>query len=378
LPIFKGFQYRSANRQSTINNQQSKMSKLLFSTLLVLSIAATPRWTTLQTGVKARLRGVSAISQKIVWASGSMSTVIRTVDRGASWQTLAVTADQLDFRDVDAIDGNTAYILSIGNGPASRIYKTTDAGASWQLQFKNEDPKAFYDSMSFWDATHGIAIGDSVEGQFCILMTTNGRDWNRVSSRALPRALENEGAFAASGTNVALFGKTHAWIATGGAAKTRVLRTNDAGRTWSIVETPLKSGPSSGIFSIAFRDARHGIVVGGDYREEKQALDNAAITSDGGVTWQLVKGLSGYRSVVSYVPGTNWVVAVGPSGSDCSADDGQTWTPIAGPGFDTLSFVPSPGKEAAVAFAAGANGTLARLELSLIPGTKGRLPRYKV
>jgi len=338
------------------------MTRLIFSTLLVFSIAATPRWTTLQTGVKARLRGVSAVSQKIVWASGSMSTAIRSVDGGSSWQTLAVTTDQLDFRDVDAIDGNTAYILSIGNGPASRIYKTTDAGASWQLQFKNEDPKAFYDSMSFWDATHGIAIGDSVEGQFCILITTNGRDWVRVPSSALPRALDSEGAFAASGTNVALFGKTHVWIATGGAAKTRVLRTNDGGRTWSIVDTPLKAGPSSGIFSIAFRDARHGIVVGGDYREEKLAVDNAAITSDGGLTWQLVKGLSGYRSAVDYVPGTKWVVAVGPSGSDFSADDGQTWRSIAGPGFDTLSFVPSPRKEAAVAFAAGVNGTLARLE----------------
>ena len=338
------------------------MTRLIFSTLLVFSIAATPRWTTLQTGVKARLRGISAVSQKIVWASGSMSTAIRSVDGGSSWQTLAVTTDQLDFRDVDAIDGNTAYILSIGNGPASRIYKTTDAGASWQLQFKNEDPKAFYDSMSFWDATHGIAIGDSVEGQFCILITTNGRDWVRVPSSALPRALDSEGAFAASGTNVALFGKTHAWIATGGAAKTRVLRTNDGGRTWSIVDTPLKAGPSSGIFSIAFRDARHGIVVGGDYREEKLAVDNAAITSDGGLTWQLVKGLSGYRSAVDYVPGTKWVVAVGPSGSDFSADYGRTWRSIAGPGFDTLSFVPSPRKEAAVAFAAGVNGTLARLE----------------
>jgi photosystem II stability/assembly factor-like uncharacterized protein len=359
LPVSKGFQCQS---KSSINNQQSKMTKLLFSTLLILSTAATPRWTTLQTGVKARLRGVSAVSQKIVWASGSMSTVIRSTDGGSSWQALAVTADQLDFRDVDAMDGNTAYILSIGNGPVSRIYKTTDAGASWQLQFKNEDPKAFYDSMSFWDATHGIAIGDSVEGQFCILTTTNGRDWNRVPSSTLPRALENEGAFAASGTNVALFGKTHAWIATGGAAKTRVLRTNDGGRTWSVVDTPLKAGPSSGIFSIAFRDARHGIVVGGDYKEEKQAIDNAAITSDGGVTWQLVKGLSGYRSAVAYVPGTNWVVAVGPSGSDFSADDGQTWKPIAGPGFDTLSFVPSRRKEAAMAFGAGVNGTMARLE----------------
>ncbi|HSE33852.1 MAG TPA: hypothetical protein VLA93_19935 [Pyrinomonadaceae bacterium] len=338
------------------------MPKLLLSTLIILTAAATPRWTTLQSGVKVRLRGISAVSDKVVWASGSNSTVLRSIDGGFAWQTFAVATDEVDFRDIDAIDENTVYVLSIGNGGASRIYKTTNAGVIWQLQYKNQDPRAFYDAMSFWDASHGMVIGDSIDGQFCIMTTTNGRDWNRVPVSALPRALENEGAFAASGSNVALFGKTHAWIATGGAAKSRVLHTADGGQTWRIAETPIKAGQSSGIFSIAFRDAQHGIVVGGDYKEEKAAVDNAAITINGGVTWTLVKGLSGYRSAVAYVPGTKWVVAVGPSGADFSEDDGQNWKPIAGPGFDTLSFIPSLRKDAAVAFGAGANGTMAKLE----------------
>jgi photosystem II stability/assembly factor-like uncharacterized protein len=337
-----------------------KLSFLLF--LILLSIGTTPRWTTLQTGTKARLRGVSAVTRNIVWAGGSGSTVLRTVNGGSTWQTIKITDDQLDFRDVDAVDANTAYILSIGNGPASRIYKTTDAGATWQLQFKNEDAKAFYDAMSFWDATHGIVIGDSVDGAFYILTTTNGRDWTRVPASSLPPALEGEGAFAASGSNIALFGKTHAWIATGAASKSRVLRTNDGGRTWRVTETPLKSGPSTGAFSIVFHDAQHGIIVGGDYKVEKEAVDNAAITIDGGVTWKLIKGLSGYRSKVAYVPGTTWVVAVGPSGADLSEDGGETWKPIAGPGFDTLSFVPSLRKDSAIAFGAGINGTMGRLE----------------
>ena len=336
--------------------------KLLTTILLVSFIFFTPRWTTQQTGVTARLRGLSAVNSRVVWASGSLSTVLRTVDGGATWQKLSVTSDQLDFRDVDAIDAKTAYILSIGNGPTSRIYKTSDAGASWQLQFKNEDPKAFYDAMAFWDATHGIAIGDSIDGQFCILTTVNGRDWIRVPPSSLPNALENEGAFAASGSNIALVGKTHAWIATGAAAKSRVLRTRNAGRTWQVTDTPLKSGPSMGIFSIAFRDATHGIVVGGDYTKETEAVDNAAVTTDGGATWRLIRGLSGYRSAVAYVPGTKAIVAVGPSGADYSENDGETWTPISGPGFDTLSFVPGMRKSSAVAFAAGVRGTMGRLE----------------
>jgi photosystem II stability/assembly factor-like uncharacterized protein len=309
-------------------------------------------------GVSVRLRGVSAVSESVAWASGAGSTVLRTADGGTTWQKLKVTDDPLDFRDIDAVDAQTAYALSIGNGPASRIYKTTDAGQTWQLQFKNEDPKAFLDAMTFWDATHGIVFGDSVDLQLYILTTSDGgRTWSRVPTANLPPAQGDEGAFAASGTNIAVIGNSHAWIGTGAAAKSRVLRTSDGGRTWAIADTPLASGPSTGIFSIAFRDEKHGVVVGGDYQKEKEAVNNMAVTSDGGVTWTLVKGLSGFRSVVAYVPGTKTLIALGPSGGDYSTDDGRTWTPIDGPGFDTFSFV--PGKQ--VGWGAGDKGKIGRL-----------------
>ena len=331
---------------------------------MILFVAAlvilAPRWTLQTTGVTARLRGVSAVNERVAWASGSGATVLRTTDGGATWKKLSVTTETLDFRDIDAIDPQTAYVLSIGKGAASRIYKTTDAGATWTMQFKSDDQKVFLDAMSFWDANHGIVFGDSVDGQLYILTTENGgRTWTRVPPASLPPALENEGAFAASGTNIALFGKTHAWIGTGAGARARVLRTMDRGRSWQVADTPLAAGPFTGIFSIAFRDAKHGVVAGGDYRKEQEAVDNLAVTSDGGVTWKLVKGLSGFRSVVAYVPGakTPALVAVGPSGGDYSLDDGQTWSRIEGPGFDTFSFIP----HRPTGWAAGANGALGKL-----------------
>src|SRR5262245_2088401 len=326
----------------------------------MLAMLAVPRWTTQTSGVTARLRGVSAVNERMAWASGSGATVLKTTDGGQTWQKLHVTDEALDFRDVDAVDAQTAYVLSIGNGPTSRIYKTTDAGKTWALQFKNEDPKVFLDAMSFWDANHGIAFGDSVDKQFYILTTADGgHTWSRAPAANLPPAQENEGAFAASGTNIALFGKSHAWIGTGAAAKSRVLRTTDGGRTWQVADTPLASGPSSGIFSIAFRDAKHGVIAGGDYRKEQEAVDNLAVTSDGGITWTLVKGLSGFRSVVAYVPGTKTptLLALGPSGGDYSTDDGKTWQPINGPGFDTFSFIPGR----STGWGAGANGKIGKL-----------------
>ena len=335
----------------------------IISICLLLTILAVPQWTVQTSGVTQRLRGVSAVSERVAWASGAGSTVLRTIDGGQNWQKLNVTTETLDFRDIDAIDAQTAYVMSIGNGPDSRIYKTTDAGKTWNLQFKNDDPKAFLDAMSFWDANHGIAFGDSVDLQFYILTTSDGgRTWSRVATTNLPPAQGNEGAFAASGTNIAVFGKTHAWIGTGAAAKSRVLRTSDGGRTWQVADTPLASGPSSGIFSIAFRDAKHGVIAGGDYKKEQEAVDNLAVTSDGGVTWTLVKGLSGFRSVVTYVPGTKTptMIALGPSGGDYSLDDGRTWKPIDGPGFDTFSF--APGKQ--LGWGAGATGKIGKLSFS--------------
>ncbi len=125
--------------------------------------------------------------------------------------------------------------------------------------------------------------------------------------------------------------------------KARVLRSSDHGRSGTIAETPLLSGAKSGIYSIAFRDNRNGVVVGGTYDKEPEALDNCAVTSDGGATWTLIKdhGLSGFRSVVMYLPGPpGSLLAIGPSGSDVSADDGRTWTPLPGPGFHTFSLAP--------------------------------------
>jgi photosystem II stability/assembly factor-like uncharacterized protein len=328
-------------------------------TAIITTLALTGlAWTDQPSGVTARLRGVSAVSDRVAWASGSGGTVLRTSDGGATWQSMSIPgAEKLDFRDIDAVSEQIAYVLSIGSGESSRIYKTIDSGRTWTLQFTNADPKAFFDAMAFWDANRGIAFSDSVDGGLVILRTdTGGRAWTRVPAAGLPPALDNEGAFAASGTNVAVEGRDHVWI---GTSVSRVLRSSDGGRTWTAAATPLATGSSAGIFSIAFRDADHGVVVGGDYRKENEAVDNAAITNDGGRTWAKVSGLSGFRSVVAYVPGASrpTLIAVGPQGADHSTDDGRTWMPLTGSsGLHTFAFA----KRGQAGWGAGEKGRIMR------------------
>lgn len=317
---------------------------------------APPQWTLVTSGVTARLRGLSAPSARVIWASGTRGTVIRTADGGATWSQLQIPdAESLDFRDIDAVDDRTAYVLSIGEGDASRIYKTSDAGRTWTIQFRNDNPRAFFDAMAFRDARAGFAVSDSVDRRMIVLTTTDGgAHWSPISS-GLPPALEGEGVYAASGTNIAIGGR-HVWIGTNAS---RVVRSTDSGRTWTVANTPLPASSSAGIFSIAFADDNRGIVVGGDYKVESGAVNNAAITIDGGQTWTTVAGLGGFRSAVAFLPSRpGTVVAVGPSGADFSADSGRTWTPIQGPGFHTLAVAHGT----RTVWGAGEKGMVGRIE----------------
>jgi photosystem II stability/assembly factor-like uncharacterized protein len=263
------------------------------------------------------LRGISFLNHSIAWASGTHGTYLRSTDSGRTWLSAQVPgAESLDFRDVQAFSANVAYLLAAGPGDSSRIYKTTDAGQHWTLQFTNSNPKGFFDCMAFWDATHGIAVGDPVpdtEGQlkFELIATDDGTHWNPLPSAHLPVAQANEGAFAASGTCIATQGKNEVWFVTGGAAA-RVFHSSDRGQTWTVSETPIAHGPdSAGIFSIAFRDARHGVISGGDYKQPAHGSANIAFTNDGGRTWQ-GSHLSPqfYISAIAFT-GKNRLLAVG-------------------------------------------------------------------
>jgi photosystem II stability/assembly factor-like uncharacterized protein len=215
------------------------------------------------------------------------------------------------------------------NGQA-RIYRTTDGGQQWTLQWSDTTKGIFLDGIAFWDATHGFAFSDPVDGQFVILRTDNGTTWERVSPANIPPPLPGEAAFAASGTSVAVAGRTHGWIATGGGREARVLRTTDRGRTWQVSSAGISGGPSSGFFGIAFADERRGIAVAGDYTISRSAGDVTMVTHDGGVTWKRASRWPslGITGGVVAVRGANrpTFAAVGAYGTAFTMDFGATWT----------------------------------------------------
>jgi photosystem II stability/assembly factor-like uncharacterized protein len=318
----------------------------------------TPTLTPQGSGTTNRLQAISPVNSRVVWASGVGGTYALTTDGGATWRARVVPgAEDLEFRDIHGVSKTVAYLLAAGAGTASRIYSTQDGGESWALQFENQDPNGFYDCFAFWSPTRGITMADSVAGRFPVIKTTNGKTWNDIGDQ-LPPALSGEAAFAASGTCVATQGAKHAWIATGAAEKARVLATTNSGKTWAAYDTPIVQGTaSSGGFSVAFRDARHGILGGGDLAAPTETSNNFARSRNGGKTWHLgaptpfpgaIFGLAyakgGDQQGVAYRDDGDddrarggggdgarvTVVATGPGGASWSPDEGDTWFSLAG------------------------------------------------
>lgn len=124
------------------------------------------------------------------------------------------------------------------------------------------------------------------------------------------------------------------------------------------MRVPLASGDTSGVFSLAFRDTKYGIAVGGDYQKPDESSGTAAWTADGGKTWVAAeRPPHGYRSAVAWDDEAKAWIAVGTNGSDISYDDGKTWAPLDNGNWNALS----------LPWVVGPQGRIAKLDPGKLP-----------
>ncbi len=345
-----------------------------FVTLLLLALAVTmfvhvsrganfSKWTVQHRGIDTNLRGVSVavfvnsshVVRPVVWASGSNGVILRSIDLGKIWRRLHVHGGEtLDFRSIQAFDARKAYVMSIGNGGNSRIYQTTDGGANWKLQYSDARKEFFLDALVCASEVECFAVGDPIDGKFVILRTADGENWKQLPTDQMPAALPDEGAFAASGTCLAVVDDRNIYFITGGPAA-RVFHSSDAGDSWTVNSTPIVSGnASSGNFSIAAHD-KSLVVVGGDYKDVGNPTRAAAYSADQGETWKLAEQQpGGFRSAVARVTEKS-LAAVGPNGEDVSDDGGAHWKHT-----DSLNLNALAASGIGYAWAVGPQGTIAR------------------
>ena len=310
---------------------------LLLRSLSAFVLAAAPavqaQWAPQNSGTNASFRGMSVVNADVVWISGTKGTFAWTNNAGREWHPGHVAgAESFDFRAVHAISLDTV-LLMVSAQDTALIYRSTDRGVSWQLEYRDASKGAFLDAMAFFDSRRGLAVGDPVAGHFVVLQTSDGgQHWARISDAGLPPSLPGEGAFAASGTALITCGPNDAWFGTGGAATSRVFRSSDSGRTWSVAETPVKAGvAAAGIFSLACHGTHQVIAAGGNYAKPDTAAITVARSDDGGVTWiaSQPSAFTGYLSGVAFMnpdDAVARVLAVGTQGTSFSLDAGVTWS----------------------------------------------------
>lgn len=271
-------------------------------------------------GIKSSMRGLSAVDDKTVWVSGSSGIVGLSTDSGNTWKWMKVKGyEKTDFRDIEAFDEKTAIIMGVDT-PAI-ILKTIDAGETWTKVFEDKTPGMFLDAMEFWNEQSGIVIGDPIHGKMYIGRTFDGgNSWQNIPEANKPSVVEGEACFASSGTNIRKLNKSEAVFITGGKASHVFIRDKK-------IDLPIIQGTeSTGANSIAVKNNKTFIVVGGDFNTKDSTQKNCFITTNGGRSWTSPAiPPHGYRSCVEYLGKTTWI-SCGLNGVDYSTDEGNTFS----------------------------------------------------
>lgn len=338
------------------------MKKILWCLLMApfFCVAQTYSFKPLNEGAKTSLRGLNVVTDQIIWVSGSGGTVGKSVDGGSTWQWIKPKGyEKLDFRDIEAFDDKKAIIVNAGS-PAY-ILKTNDGGETWTAHYNNVDSAIFLDGLGFWDKTRGIIFGDPINDKMQLLKTVDaGKSWMDISSNLKLPLAKGEAGFAASGTTIKTLPGGKVWISTGGMVS-NIYYSSDYGQSWDVFKCPIWQGQeTTGPFSMDFFNAKTGVVVGGNYVQDKINTNNVLLTKDGGKTWaKPITPVLGYRSGVTYVS-ENILVATGTSGTDISTDGGQNWKHISDKSFNAVQ----KAKKGNSVILAGEKGAIYQLNLN--------------
>jgi hypothetical protein len=318
----------------------------------------------LTSGRAVSLRGLSVVSDRVIWVSGSGGSVGLSTNAGKNWKWICVPRyENSDFRDIEGFSDQEAVIMGITE-PAV-ILRTTDGGKSWSTVFEDSSKSLFLDALDF-SGDRGAVVGDPVAGKIFFAETADrGKTWNKKSPSGMDTTAEGEAFFAASGSNIRQTGNGQWALVSGGKKSCLYIF---PGHPASSGRYPLflsQGKESAGANSIALHpsDPNQAFIVGGDFSHDTAGFQNSLrIRLNPFSQESPLLPPHGYRSSVEYINNVR-MICCGSSGVDVSADGGLHWKLISGESFHVCRRA----KNGEAVFLAGARGRIARLNWKQAP-----------
>jgi hypothetical protein len=308
---------------------------------------------------KISLRGLSVVTNNIIWASGSNGQVARSTDGGKNFEWITVKGyEKRDFRDIEAFDSNIAVIMGV-DAPAI-ILKTKDGGKTWKEVFHDDTKGMFLDAMDFADDGNGIVVGDPINNKLFIATTSSyGDKWLALKpENNFYTADTGEAFFAASGTNINIKGNknNHAISFVTGGSDSRLFFNGQP-----LALNIIKGKDSQGANSVAVNSSvTRMIIVGGDFNAPESSEKNIEVFNINGeqLLYPVVQTPPhGYRSCGAFITDDS-LICCGLTGVDISDDGGLNWKLISNESFNVCV----KAKHGNAVFLAGKDGRIARLE----------------
>jgi hypothetical protein len=310
------------------------------------------------------LRGLSVPSEKVIWASGSKGTVVKSLNGGVSFEWLQVKGyETRDFRAIHAWNENEVIIVAVA-APAV-ILKTMNGGLSWNKVYENVDTSMFLDAIAFRNENEGAVIGDPINDTLFLLQTNDkGTNWERVKGDYWKsKVIKGEAFFASSNSNLAFLDNKIAFVS--GGIKSRLWIGGEA------MDIPIIQGlNSTGANTMAISpNKNHIVIAGGDFNNPNEMNNNFVKLdrfknpntnnkhlSEIKYFWKLnksVKNIHGYKSSLVCL-NNKWMLATGTSGVEISRNKGKNWEKISNESFHVVQV--QPNRKAA--FFAGSGGRI--------------------
>jgi hypothetical protein len=313
----------------------------------------------LAAGKQVSLRGLSAVTDQVLWVSGSGGLIGLSVDAGENWKWMLVPRyEKSDFRDIEAFSDQEAVIMGITE-PAV-ILRTTDGGNHWTTVFEDSTKSVFLDAMVF-SGGHGAVVGDPDAGKIFFAETEDrGKTWSKKYPGGFDLSVKGEAFFAASGSNIVLIPDAgnltvFRYALVSGGKKSCLYF--DSGRNPLLLN---QGKESTGANSIAINpsDPNQAFIVGGDFSQDTLSYRNSLRIQFNPFRQESpLNPPHGYRSSVEWLDGKH-IISCGLTGVDFSEDGGLNWKLISGESFHVCRRA----KDGAALFLAGAHGRIARLE----------------